>query len=107
MRVGSLVVAEFFIDIDAISVAPTGNLRIDGLPYTEVGGTGSFCFGAMAWDNINLSAGCIELAPRVATSTAQIYFVENYDNLSAGQLAASAISATSLLTGLVTYRAVA
>lgn len=105
VRVGSLVFATFFLKLSAIAVAPAGNLYIGGLPFAQVAGANAFGHGGLGWDNINLTAGCIDLTARVATGTANIFFLESFDSAPAGFLQGSQIGATSAVTGQVIYRA--
>lgn len=103
VRIGAIVIAEFYLDIDALSVAPTGLLTITGLPFTATSDTNALGYGQVVWNNVDLTAGCVQLVPRVSDSETRITFIESFDAAVAGFLAASAISASTLMTGLVVY----
>jgi hypothetical protein len=106
-RIGVVVIARWYLVLNAISVAPTGDLRIAGLPFTIANALGQFGYGGMAFNDLNLTAGCIDVQPRAATNTDEVYFLQNFDNAGASFLPASALAATSVLTGQVIYRATA
>lgn len=79
-RIGNQVLIHAYIQISAIGVAPTGNMRIGGLPFASanVGLDFSITLGFVS--NINMSANIIQLTAIALLNTAQIGLFEVFDN---------------------------
>lgn len=77
-RIGNQVFIHGYVQISAITVAPTGNMQIIGLPFTAASSTDySLAIGFL--DNFNESAGCIQVTALVRNGTAQIWIGEVFD----------------------------
>jgi hypothetical protein len=83
VRTGEIVIAHGRIAISAISVAPTGNMRITGLPVTSAAAQlWSVVFSYVS--NLDFSANAIQLAGYVANSGTTIDMHEVFDNAAIG-----------------------
>jgi hypothetical protein len=79
LRIGNVVLFALEVNISAISVAPTGNMTISGLPFTAGGNQdGSVSFGLIA--NLDFSANCVQLTGLIVSGTAVIDLREVFDN---------------------------
>ena len=105
IRIGTLVIAfVHFLRANVVTVAPTGNLLVRGLPYTSENTTNKNGTGFLSrYDNINLNAGTIDLAPIVSANSNSILFVESYDNAAGVIVQGAAITNQSRIVGTVIY----
>jgi hypothetical protein len=82
-RIGRMVFIQGHIAISAIPVAPTGTMRISGLPITSaniVNLTGIVDINA---SNFNYSAGALDLIGYIPPNTTYIQLAETFDNIAA------------------------
>lgn len=56
-RVGQICYVQGYLAVSGITVAPTGTLRVTGLPITTLNAASVHCAPAVGWANLNLSAG--------------------------------------------------
>lgn len=105
VRVGALIHAFVRIDVNTVSVAPTGNLRLGNLPFTSANVTDVYGYGMMNYENLNLSAGCIDVACRVTPNDTAAMFLESFDNAGGAALQGSAITNGTRIIGLIIYEA--
>jgi hypothetical protein len=84
-RIGNRLLFAGRVRITAIAVAPTGNTRITGPPFTGVAGAGSIAGGVQfdAVTGINLTAGYTWVGGEVISTTSEIRLFENGDNVAA------------------------
>jgi hypothetical protein len=81
-RIGNQVFIHCYVQISAISVAPTGNMQITGLPFTAANiSTVDFSLAIGFMDRINTSANVIQLTALVRLATTVIWLGESFDNL--------------------------
>lgn len=95
-RFGNLVSVQGLVEISAISVAPTGALQIGGLPFAASNVTNLFG-GAMIFfcDNLNMTAGIVQLTGYIAANTSLIVLAELFDNAAGGNFPATGINTNS------------
>lgn len=82
-RIGSLCILQGIVAISAITVAPTGNMRIANLPFTVnsvINGGVYFTFIS----GFNYSAAAIELTGAIVAAGNTISLYEAFDNAGAG-----------------------
>jgi len=82
VRMGDLCFFNGVVAISAITVAPTGNMRISGLPFTasNTGNAGaSFSFIG----NFNYTAAALQLTGAIVAATNYISLYESFDNAAA------------------------
>jgi hypothetical protein len=87
-----------YLEVSAVSVAPTGDLNITGLPFTSAAST----FGALAvgyLNSFNLSAGCVQLAAYVEASNTLIRLMEIFDNAANTRFPAASFQASGIIIG--------
>jgi len=88
-RIGRRVVVHAYVQISAIGGAPTGNMRISGLPLT-VASVGMDFSLAIGWaDRINTSASVVQLTALALLGTTQIGLFEAFDNAAVAALPAA------------------
>lgn len=83
-RLGNLCFIEATIGISAITVAPTGNVAISGLPFNAANVTSLFAsihFGSIS--NFKYAAGAIDLTAYINPNTAFIALRESFGNAGA------------------------
>lgn len=84
-RVGDVVFFRLRVQISAITVAPTGNLQISGLPLTSVtigGGAGVSGGGACTiWQGITLPANYTQLMARVVSGMTVVNLTRGGSNV--------------------------
>lgn len=81
-RIGNQVFIHCYVQISAISVAPTGSMQITGLPLTAANiTTVDFSLAIGFMDNINTSANVVQLTALVRLNTTVIWLGESFDNL--------------------------
>lgn len=99
-RVGQLIFVRGRIGISAITGAPTGNMRIAGLPLNAVNIAN--LYGGVSWSdisNFNYSAGALALTGYISPNTNFIALSESFDNLpSVNAPAANFTNANIILT---------
>lgn len=82
-RIGNLVVALGRVSISAITVAPTGNLRIAGLPITpdtlSAGKAGTTHIND--WNGVTFTAGYTYMGGWVVNATTEIALTESGSNV--------------------------
>jgi hypothetical protein len=102
-RHGNRMLLNGRVRITAIAVAPTGNMRITGLPFAGVAGAGSIAGGVQfdAVTGINLSAGYTWVGGEVVSSTSEIRLFENGDNVAAVRVQGAAFG---LIGGVIDLR---
>jgi hypothetical protein len=102
IRIGGLVVAGFSVDVASVAVAPGGDLRLGNLPFTSSASAG---YGFLSFDTLNLSANVVQVQIRVRASSTSCDFIELYDNAGATLVQGAAISASTVINGMVIYEA--
>lgn len=90
-RVGRLAFYHAYVAISAITVAPTGNVRISGLPFTcENSSSSNYASTAFGFIyNFNFTAGALGLTGYPLPNTTQIYLEEFYDNAASNAIPAA------------------
>lgn len=93
-RFGKLVIATGRIDISAISVAPTLQIRIGGLPFTVLNGNGvgTVHVGYLSQFNMATAGAMVQGLP--LNNTTDIVLYESSDNTNAAIALAAGINAT-------------
>lgn len=87
-RWGDRIYIEGHVAISAIGVAPTGTMRITGLPFTAAGTiNGAVLFGYIS--NINYSAAALALTGSIFATVAYISLLEAFDNASTADVPAA------------------
>jgi hypothetical protein len=90
IRIGNIVYAMLYIDLNGWSGSPTGNLRITGLPFTAKAGINPVAVGSIGYmDTINTTG--LWLAPFVPTGTTFMEIREFFDNAVNTAVQASAL----------------
>lgn len=81
VKLGGLVFVTGWVTISAISVAPTGNMAITGLPFAcnASGDRYAMTFGLI--DNFNYTNTAFQLVGRVNASNSQVALQETFDNV--------------------------
>lgn len=99
-RIGNMVFFRGRCQINTISVAPTGNMQITGLPITSTSTTNDV--GGVTFDyisNFNNAASAIQLTGAIVASSAVIDLYESFDNGAA--VAAPAANFTNAACDLI------
>lgn len=79
IRIGNIVYAMCYIDLNGWAGSPTGNFRITGLPFTAKAGINPVAVGAVGYmDTINTTG--LWLAPFAPTGTTYMEIREFFDN---------------------------
>lgn len=80
--------------ITAISVAPTGDLRITGLPYTGIAaGNGVAGYGTFTlFTGLTITAGKTQLMLRILASTAYFEIIESGSAVASAKIQGSALA---------------
>jgi hypothetical protein len=87
-RLGNQVIVHARVAISAISVAPTGTMRITGLPYTANATYFGGCYFTFI-SNFNYAASAMDVSGLIGPSTAHIRIMESFDNTSAADTPAA------------------
>ena len=83
-RVGNLVVFSCRVSVQSVTVAPTGDIYIDGLPFAAINITGAETGCAISqYSRIALDAGYTQLSATINPGESRIQLVENGSGLSA------------------------
>ena len=88
-RFGNNIFIHAYVQISAISVSPTGNMTITGLPYTADNLGVDFSLAIGFASNINTSANIVQLTAIVRLNTARIDLYEAFDNVASTQYPAA------------------
>lgn len=88
-RNGNQVTIHIYVQISAISVAPTGNMRITGLPFTAASVGMDFSMAIGFPSNINVSATAIQLCAIIPLGGTTIDLYEMFDNAAAAAFPAA------------------
>lgn len=106
VRIGTTVFAWCnYLTISVLTANPTGNLWLTNLPFTSVNDGNRFQVGTMMYDNFNLAAGVVQVAPLIEPNTTRAIFVEAYDNAATTAVQGAALSVTTALRALIIYEA--
>jgi hypothetical protein len=90
IRIGNIVHAMLYIDLNSWGGSPTGNFRITGLPFTAKGGINPVAVGAIGYmDTINTTG--LWLAPFATSGTTYMEIREFFDNAVNTTVQASAL----------------
>ena len=78
-RIGNRVLFNGRVRITAVTTAPTGALRITGLPLAGVAGASAIAGGTnfSLWHGITLTAGRTQLGGRILDTVTSIQFIES------------------------------
>lgn len=79
-RIGNQVFVHAYVQISAISVAPTGSMVIAGLPFTVVNNVQDYSLAIGFMDNINTSTNIVQLTALARVNTTDIWLGESFDN---------------------------
>ena len=79
IRIGNIVYAMLYIDLNGWAGSPTGNFRITGLPFTARAGVNPVAVGSIGYMDIINTTG-LWLAPFVPTGTTIMEIREFFDN---------------------------
>lgn len=106
-RVGNVVYFSLTLRITAISVAPTGNMSIAGLPFTSRNQTGPSLYGGCTFhllSNFNATAATIAVQGLIDPNASGIRIIESFDNAAFTDApAANFTNATCFLIGTGFY----
>lgn len=79
IRVGNLVYAMCYLDLNSWAGSPTGDFRLTGLPFTSKSGVNPVGVGAIGYmDNFNTTG--LWVAPAAISGTTYMQFREFFDN---------------------------
>jgi hypothetical protein len=92
VRLGDVVWISLQCAISAITVAPTGNMRISGLPFTPMTTNATPYTMAMWVSQIDYPAGALELVTRIDDSAAVINLWYTRDNNTSVQFPAASFT---------------
>ena len=105
-RIYSQVFIYGAIQISAITVVPTGNMTITGLPFTALG-VDAYHAAGVEWafiSNFNYTAAALDLTGYIRNATSVIELYESFDNAAAVQVpAANFTNANCFLTFSAVY----
>jgi len=104
-RLGNRVAVSFAVGISAIAVAPTGTMRITGLPFTAFN-TGDGYHGATFGyiSNLNAAAGTFQVTGLIDFNSTYIRIIENAKNAGSADFpAANFNNANCFLIGSAVY----
>lgn len=94
-RIGNLCSAGGYLAVSSISGAPTGTIRVTGLPFPA---TGTYTACALSYiHNWNLSTGSIQLVAHTVPGFSFVDVVEIFDNANAVGFPAGSFQACSLM----------
>lgn len=89
-RIGDLIYVSGRVTISAIAVAPTGTMRITGLPFTSFNVSGVFGVVAFGLTNqFNYAAASLGLQGIISPNTSLIDLWETFDNAASAQAPAA------------------
>lgn len=94
-RIGNCVSISGRVNITATTVAPTGNMSINGLPFTPVA-TASVIAGGVTfivWSNINVAAGYTYVGGSILDGSAVVNLVRSGDAVAAALVQGGEIGA--------------
>lgn len=108
-RLGNLVFAFGTVSISAIAVAPTGNLRIAGLPFTPdtLGEGKAGTTHINDWNGLTLGAGYTSIGGWVVNATTEIAITESGSNIQDAFLPAAGlvlVGGNAEITFTATYK---
>lgn len=96
-RVGSTVTIWYKLQLSALASAPSGNLRISGLPFTALATGATLYYGTYVAFALNFT-----IKPIYAPMIEGVTYIDLYDT-NGSALAASNLTATSYLIGSGSY----
>jgi hypothetical protein len=82
-RFGDQCMIHAYVQISAITVAPTGNIQISGLPFTAANVGMDFSLSLGFISNINYTNTAFQLCALALLNTARIGLFESFDNAAA------------------------
>ncbi len=95
-RIGNICAVRIYLEVASISVSPTGDLNITGLPFTHVAGYYSpLAVGYLS--NFNLSANCVQLGAYVDSNSTTVRLMEIFDNAGNTRFPASSFQASGII----------
>lgn len=92
-RFGPLVVCRIHINTNTVTTKPTGNLQIQGLPFTAASLAVAAGPGVVSdWSNIDLTAGNSHMGVRVNSGANNANITQSGDNIGASFIPGSAMT---------------
>lgn len=104
-KIGSLVIAHGEIQITAISVAPTGSMRVGGLPFTVLNSNAVGSVAIAMLYQYNTAATTLFVSAETLNNTTDVVFWENADSANSTQATAAGINATFIVNFTAIYTA--
>lgn len=100
-RLENLCFFRIYLEVSAVSVAPTGDLNITGLPFTSASGANGGLSGVSVGyvNSFNLSANCVQLTSYVEASNTLLRLMEVFDNAATTRFPAASFQASGLILG--------
>lgn len=98
-RHGPTCHVQIYLEVSAVSVAPTGELRVTGLPFTAAA-FNPRAFAAMTigyLSSFNLSANCVQLTAYVQAGSTYIRLMEAFDNAATAAFPAASFQASGIV----------
>lgn len=102
MRIGNLVIAQFFVTMTAKDGAMAGNIYVS-LPVTVRNTSNMFFSGALRQSNITLTAGYTWLTLTPTPNTSRAFIQQSGTGVAVANIAAAGIAATTSVIGTVVY----
>lgn len=96
-RIGNICYVRMYLEVSAVTVAPTGDLNVTGLPFTSAANFSALSVGYL--NNFNLSAGCVQLTAYVETGATLIRLMEVFDNAATSRFPAASFQASGIILG--------
>lgn len=96
-RIGNLCFVRIYLEVSAISVAPTGDLNVTGLPFTSAAALGALAVGYL--NSFNLSANCVQLTAYAESSATLIRLMEVFDNAATSRFPAASFQPSGIIIG--------
>jgi len=94
-RVGNLCYVRIYLEVSAVSVAPTGDLNVTGLPFTSAASFGALAVGYL--NSFNLTANCVQLTAYVEASSTLIRLMEVFDNAGTTRFPAASFQPSGII----------
>ena len=98
-RLENLCFFRIYLEVSAVSVAPTGDLNITGLPFTNATGANGGLSGVSVGyvNSFNLTANCVQLTAYVEANATLIRLMEVFDNAATTRFPAASFQPSGII----------
>lgn len=104
MRIGNLIYALFNVIVNVVTVTPTGNVQVIGLPNASRNAANQTATGAASiFTSVDLTAGYSQVGVFIAANSSRAQLSQGGDNVAGANISAATVVNGFRVTGFIMY----